>query len=138
MAIAIDFPFRVKSGSLATTNDYQRIVRAQVIDAVTTNYRERVMRPEYGADIQSLLFDPADELRRSDASSVISARIMQMVPKVTVVGVSIEPDKNDRNVVYINIGYKASDYDEVSVLSIPLDPAVVNLGSASAGEVTGG
>ncbi len=138
MAIAIDFPFRIGAGGLVTTKDYERIVRAQVIDAVTTNYRERVMRPEYGADIQSLLFDPSDELRRSDASSVISARIAQMVPKVQVASVSIEPDKNDRNIVYINIGYRASDYDEVSVLSIPLDPAVVNLGSASGGELTGG
>ena len=121
MARAIDFPFRIENNQVATTTDYRRIVRSQIIDAVTTNYRERVMRPEYGADIQSLLFSPSDELRRSDASNVIGARLMQMVPKATITTVTVEPVPNERNLVYINIGYKASDYDEVEVLQVPVE-----------------
>lgn len=121
MARAIDFPFRIEKNQVATTTDYRRIVRSQIIDAVTTNYRERVMRPDYGADIQSLLFSPSDELRRSDASNVIAARLMQMVPKATITSVTVDPVPNERNLVYINIGYKASDYDEVEVLQVPVE-----------------
>ena len=127
MAKAIDFPFRIEGGQVATTTDYRRIVRAQVIDAVTTNYRERLMDPEYGADIQSVLFDPSDELRRSDAANVISTRLMQMVPKVSVASVSVEPDVTERNLVYIKIGYLPSDYDDVDVLTIPVNTEFTEL-----------
>lgn len=121
MAKALDFPFRIENGSFATTTDYRRIVWAQLIDAVTTNFRERLMNPNWGADIQSLLFDPTDELRRSDASGVIAARLMQMVPKATILDVSIVPDKFEPSLVHIEIAYKPSDYDDPETLSVPVN-----------------
>ena len=70
---ALTFPFRiVPGGTLATTSRYEEIVRAQVIDGLMTNLGERVMRPNYGCDIQAALFDPSDELVRLDAASQIT------------------------------------------------------------------
>lgn len=121
MARALDFPFRVENGAIATTTDYRRIVWGQLIDAVSTNFRERLMNPTWGADVQSLVFDPSDELRRSDAANVIGARLMQMVPKATILGVEIVPDQWDPSLVYVEIGYKPSDYDDPETLSIPVN-----------------
>ena len=120
MAKAIDFPFRIEQGQFAVTSDYRRIVRAQVIDYVTTNYRERLMSPTWGSDIQSLLFSPSDQLRRSDAENTIAERVNSNIPNATVVSVDIVPDENDPALVVISIGYRASDYDETEVLSIPM------------------
>ena len=130
MARALDFPFRVENGAIASTTDYRRIVWGQMIDAVSTNFRERLMNPTWGADIQSLLFDPSDELRRSDAAGVIGARLMQMVPKATILSVQVVPDVADPALVYIEIGYKPSDYDDPETLSIPVNIEYMGLPAA--------
>jgi phage baseplate assembly protein W len=121
MAKALDFPFRVENGAIATTTDYRRVVWGQLIDAVATNYRERLMNPTWGADVQSLVFDPSDELRRSDAAGVIGARLMQMVTKANILKVEILPDQNDPSLVYVEIGYQPSDYDDPETLIVPVN-----------------
>ena len=80
---AIPFPFRVApGGAIATTTVYAEIVRAQVIDGLMTNLAERIMRPNYGCDVQAALFDPSDELVRRDAAGMLKNRLQQLRPSV--------------------------------------------------------
>ena len=117
---SIDFPFRFQGGSLQLTSNYQRVVRAQLIDSVMTNYRERVMRPDYGADIQSFLFEGVPELRTIDTANLIKQRLIAMVPRATIDSVSVEQDPANRSTVDISVAYRANSYDDPETLQFSI------------------
>lgn len=127
---AIDFPFRLEGrGEWGITSNYNRIVRSQVIDAVMTNLGERVMRPRYGCDFQSALFDPSDELVRRDAAAMIKKRLEQLVSRAIVRSVTIEVPSSatattfngaEPGMVIITILYRASLYDTDTTLAVPV------------------
>jgi len=81
--------FRILGGRVPVTQDYGQIVRQQIVDALVTNAKERVMRPDYGADIQSLLFDGADSLVRADVASTVKERLGILVPRATIKSVTL-------------------------------------------------
>lgn len=107
--------FRILGGRVPVTQDYGQIVRQQIVDALVTNAKERVMRPDYGADIQSLLFDGADSLVRADVAATVKERLGILVPRATIKSVTLitEPtelsirgiDSDGRNVVLIDVLY---------------------------------
>lgn len=110
----------ISGGSVASTDNYDRIVRNQVIDALTTNQKERVMHPDWGCDIQSMLFDPSDELDRQDTASRVRDRLIQFVPRSFIKSANVQLGDTP-NLVYIDIAYKASSYSPVSTVSVGLD-----------------
>lgn len=74
---SISIPFRFESapgvtatvgirGTLVDTEDNSTIARQRIADVLATRKYERVMRPEYGAGISDLLFEPLDPLVFAD------------------------------------------------------------------------
>ena len=60
---SIKVPFSIApSGKVATVNAVDKIVEQQIINVLTTSVFERVMRPNYGAGVRNLLFEPVDDL----------------------------------------------------------------------------
>jgi phage baseplate assembly protein W len=124
---AISYPFHLApGGNLAVTADYNQIVRGQVIDAIMTNLGERVMRPNYGCDIQAALFDPTDELIRRDAASMIRERLQQFVPRCMVRSVKIELGIQQPYLVLVTVVYRSSLYNTDQVMSVPVSSEFVN------------
>jgi hypothetical protein len=129
---AILYPFTIgPDGKIKETTNYDQIVRGQVIDAVMTNQGERVMRPRYGCDIQSSLFDPTDELVRKDAAALIKNRLSSLVPRAYIREVSISIDDSTtrsasvfsgggQSLVLIDITYRSTLYDTDTTVSIPM------------------
>lgn len=117
---AISFPFRFEGGSLALTKSYEELVRAQLVDALTTSFHERIMRPQYGADIHSLLFDPTDHLVRSDAANQIKERVGALVPRAVIRDVSIQYDERSPNMVTVNVLYRSRFIDSSLVVTLDL------------------
>lgn len=118
---AFSTPLTFKSGSFASTTNYDVIVRQQLIDALVTNQGERVMRPDWGCDIQAVLFDPSDSLERSDAASYIRDRLTHLVPRALVMSVEVKVANNQPNLVYIDVHYKTSNYSPASTLSVEMN-----------------
>jgi hypothetical protein len=120
---ALDFPIRFSNGGLKLTSNYDLIVRAQLIDTLMTNYRERIMRSSYGTDIQSFLFDTEDELRINDIANIIKERLIQLVPRAIIVDVRIVTDEAPLGVVYIDVDYKTDVDLENQTLRVPIPTA---------------
>lgn len=119
--IAFSVPFSVAKGSVGSTESYDKIVRDQLIDAVATNQGERVMNPDWGCNIQAVLYDPSSSLERFDAASYIRDRLIHMVPRALIRSVTVDVDDGNPSVVYIDINYKASAYSPESSVSMSLD-----------------
>jgi phage baseplate assembly protein W len=115
---AISFPFRLdNSGHIATTQTYEEVVRAQVIDALMTNSGERVFRARYGCNIQSALFDPTDELVRRDAASQIKTRLERLVTRCIVRSCTVEP--GEPGILNITVFYRPSLYASDVSVTVP-------------------
>lgn len=108
--LAIDFPFRISNGSITTTDDYDRIVRAQVIDVVATNQGERLMNPQWGCNLQAAMFEPADHLERTDLQNYTQERINALLPRASVSEVTVDSPNADPNSVVVGISYTSSRY----------------------------
>lgn len=122
---ALAFPFRVGTdGTISTTTSYDQIVRGQIIDALMTNLGERKMRPRHGCDLQAALFDPSEELERSDAASVLKGRLTNLVPRALVRSVRI--DLQDPGEVIISIVYRPTPYAEDVNLAVPVASEYLN------------
>jgi phage baseplate assembly protein W len=79
------------------------------------------MRPRYGCDIQSAVFDPTDELVRRDTGNQIKARLESLVPRCIVRNVTVEvPATGPRGVIEITILYRPSVYSSDTSLTVPV------------------
>jgi Bacteriophage baseplate protein W len=117
---AIKFPFQLNGNKgVQATNNYNDIVRGQVIDALMTNQGERVFRPRYGCDVQTAVFDPRDELVRRDAASMIQDRLESLVPRCVVRSIDIELPP-ESSVVYVHLVYRASQLSTDVTLTVPV------------------
>jgi len=63
---SIKIPFKFEGGRLMTTTSFDTIAKQKIIDVLRTIPFSRVMRHNYGANIESLLFEPIDELVFAD------------------------------------------------------------------------
>lgn len=118
---AIQFPFRlISNGRIQETKEYSQIVRGQVIDALMTNFGERVYRPRYGCDIQAAVFDPQDELVRNDAAAQIKSRLEHLVPRAIVRSVTLTPHEPEISAITITVVYRPSLYATDTTVSVPV------------------
>jgi uncharacterized protein len=118
---SLSLPFRIDvDGHVATTNQYARVVEGQLLDVLVTNHTERIMRPDYGADFQRALFDPTDELVRSDAARQVMARIQQWAPRVTMDTVEFSSDALKPGQVFVDVTFKAGALSEVLTIRLPV------------------
>jgi len=87
---AISIPFRFENGSVASTEDNSTIAKQRIIDVLATSKYERVMRPEYGAGISSLLFEPLDPLLLSDYKVDALADLNENVSNAKILDMSFQ------------------------------------------------
>ena len=115
---ALDFPFRIQSGSWAMTDDYPTILKNQIIDSAMTNGRERVMRARYGMDAQGFLFIGTDDLRHNDAESLCKERLISMCPRAVIDQVSLYTDGLASSTVRIDIQFRPNQFADPETLQV--------------------
>ena len=118
---AVKFPFRIGvDGRIALATTYPEVVRGQLIDVLMTNHNERVMRADYGSNLQAALFDPADELVRSDAAQQVAKRVATWTPRVILEAVAFSEDQLAPGVLMVDVRYKAGPFEEARQLRMPV------------------
>ena len=109
---AIKIPFQFTNGKLEVTNSPDVMARQKIIDVLTTERFERVMRHTYGVGIRSLLFENIDDLAFSDIKVDAMHTISETISRVDVLDLVISevPPSNyygsDETTVAINVVYK--------------------------------
>lgn len=127
---ALSVPFTIgHTRNVASTSNYEAIVRGQVVDALMTNQGERVFRPRYGCDIQAALFDPVDELVRRDAASYIMRRLEQFVSRATIRFVTVKRGDEvgmSPNYVLVDVTYRTNPLAPDVTVSVPVSSEFLN------------
>jgi phage baseplate assembly protein W len=136
-SISIPFSFTSDTGSVTTTSSINRIVEQHIIDALTTFTGERVMDPNYGASVKTLLFEERDPLvfaeYRIDALQDINDAMT--IGKVTDIEISAPSDysygEDEENTIRVHVQYVVPPFG-ASVVSLNISSSQITLlGGAS-------
>ena len=115
----LSFPLRIVAGGAATSTRRDH-VRQQIEQVLFTDPGERVYRPEFGAGIRALIFEPngsvlADILRKRLTDSLADALQGEVDPKTLQVDVHPEEEK-----LFVVISYALATVGQSESYEIPL------------------
>lgn len=127
----IALPFRIdeSTGGVASSTSASQKYRQFIAAVLTTNYRERVMRPTYGSSLGEYMFMP--NIEGNPADQFIREALAKWVPDVKVIGIDnkVEPDTG---MITLNITYSLPDAS-IQTLTLFQD----NIGDIGDGDTLG-
>lgn len=123
--IALKMPFNYVSGSTSDTFDYFKIIEQKIINYMVTSYGERVMRPNYGGNAYSMLFEPVSELVWADYRATVLSEINRYVSGVQIMDIRIKPEgmpymEDAWASVQVNVQYRLPSSNAVRTLDVTL------------------
>jgi phage baseplate assembly protein W len=98
------FPVRPVDGQL-TYARYEDDVEQAIGIVLETTRRERVMKPDFGADLRGFVFDPNSPATHRAVESSVQRALADWEPRITVQSVRAYPDGTRDNVLMIEIDY---------------------------------
>jgi hypothetical protein len=98
------FPVRPVGGRL-TYARYEEDVEQAIGIILETTRRERIMRPDFGADLHGFVFDPNSPATHRAVEGEVQRALVRWEPRITVQAVQAYPDGAQDNVLMIEIDY---------------------------------
>ena len=102
--------------STFTTRD---VIRTNLINWLLTNKGERIMKPEFGANLRELIFQGIDDITSNALESRIRDNIAIEFPDVIIQSIAFNSDP-DRNVINFILTYNIKNTQESDELNIEL------------------
>jgi len=102
--IGVSLPFNAPSAFNKTYSTKDQI-KSNLINLLLTDKGERVMNPEFGADLRRSLFEGINAENEVVIQNKIINAVNAFIPEVTLTDIVIEPDA-DHNTLNITISYQ--------------------------------
>ena len=102
--VSLKVPFQIAGGKVCTTSDHTAINEQKIINVLVTGKFERPMIPDYGAGVQSLLFDAIDELVEVDFKTDAVQEVLARVSGLNILDVTVK--QTDESEATITVYYR--------------------------------
>ncbi len=112
------FPVEIDKGKIAFSEGVDSI-RESIIIILGTVKGERIMRPDFGCEINGLVFSPNNSQTAGLIAFHIKDALMKWEPRIDVLDVNAYPDMNEKNKININIEYMIKTTNSKSNLVYP-------------------
>jgi phage baseplate assembly protein W len=109
-----------RTGSLRLTRGAAAVRQALLI-LLTTTPGERVMRPDYGCELQRLVFLPNDATTAGLAMHYVTQAVERWEPRVELLNVEAQPDPNAPETLEITLRYRVRNTLETDALTVAYD-----------------
>jgi len=103
-AVGVSLPFNA-GGVFNQTYSTKDQIKSNLINLLLTYKGERVLNPEFGADLPRLLFEPLTEELYPKIQNQIISSVNMYVPEITILNIEITPNI-DYNLISIKLDYK--------------------------------
>lgn len=113
----IAFPLRLEGGNLGM-NAYESQVEQSIRLILRTGQGERVMRPDFGAGIDRLAFEPMGAVTVALVQHQVKETLTRFEPRIEVLGVTAEA-KSDEGRLDVTIQYRVRRTNSVNNLVYP-------------------
>ncbi|MCP9835701.1 MULTISPECIES: GPW/gp25 family protein [unclassified Cyanobium] len=85
------FPFSIQGGEVAMSG-YEDQVEQSIRLILETEWGERVMRPEFGAGMESVAFEPLNAVTLALVRERVSEALLRFEPRIELLSVAVEAD----------------------------------------------
>lgn len=81
-------------------------VREVLMNILLTRPGERLMRPEFGAGLETFIHQPNNQSTRQIMADVAKKAIQRNEPRVDILDIDVRPDPSDAGVVLFSLIYR--------------------------------
>lgn len=115
--------YNIEDGHYAMNKSLKEVVKQNFKDLLLTNPGERVMLPNYGIGVKTLLFHQRQEnLSQIDIRGSISQKVNTYLPFIQINNIQVSDNlPEDQNSIYINIDYSIPSINEFDNISLILN-----------------
>lgn len=100
------FPLRADGGGDVAMAVYEEDIRQAVRLILETNPGERVMRPDFGAGLRALVFEPVNITTMALVRHRVEQALIVWEPRIEVMEVAVTANPQPRNRLDIDIRYR--------------------------------
>jgi uncharacterized protein len=100
------FPPRVEPDGQVAEAVYEQDVREAITIILGTNQGERVMRPEFGAGLRSLVFQPVNPTTLARVETTVRDSLVTWEPRIDVERVQVSPSGDPPSTLLIELSYR--------------------------------
>lgn len=86
------FPLRVDASGAIASAEYEEVIRQAIRIILDTEPGERVMRPDFGAGLRALTFEPINLHTIALIRHQVEQSLILWEPRIDSVGVQVRPD----------------------------------------------
>jgi phage baseplate assembly protein W len=104
IAIGVSLPFNA-GGVFNSTYSTKDQIKSNIINLFLTKKGERIENPEFGTDINKLLFENINNDILSNLKQELYNSVNKFIPNITILNINITPEP-DTNTIYIETQYK--------------------------------
>jgi phage baseplate assembly protein W len=106
LGIGWEYPPRATlSGKLAMAT-FEEDIRQAIMIIIGTNHGERVMRPDFGAGLNALVFEPVNTTTMALVKHRVEKALVDWEPRIDVEEVKVTTDSIERNKLLIDVTYQ--------------------------------
>ncbi|AYZ12951.1 GPW/gp25 family protein [Chryseobacterium arthrosphaerae] len=110
--------FNKTEGKLAMTTDVEDINNSLKI-LLSTRPGERVMFPNYGCDLQEMLFKPLDLTLTTQMKGIVERAILYHEPRINILSIEIDTQDELEGEVLIQVDYEVRNTNTRSNIVFP-------------------
>ena len=110
-SININFPFKdsPKGFFLDLNTNSNNAVKADLAHLLLTKKGDRLYMPDFGTDLISFLFEPIDDITKSDMKRAIQDSIDNYIPNLQVDDIIISEVVDNENALKVRVEYTVTD-----------------------------
>lgn len=105
IAIGVSLPFNGK-GVFNSTYSTNEQIKSNFINLLLTNKGERIMNPDFGADLKKVLFENITDDIDGLINDLIKINTSIYIPEIIITEINVNKNYKDENKIEINIKYK--------------------------------
>jgi phage baseplate assembly protein W len=113
LGVGMVFPMDVDGQGQVVLNSYEDHVRQSILLILQTAKGERVMRPDFGAGLQTLVFEPAGPATAAMVRHEVQQALLRNEPRIDVLSVQVTADPSQPGVLTINVNYRVRQTDTI-------------------------
>lgn len=120
----VAFPLQLQNGTLGM-NAYESQVAQSIRLILSTAKGERVMRPDFGAGLERLAFEPNNTVTAILIQQQVNEALLHFEPRIEVLGVSVNQSDqaavtaSQKGELLIEISYRVKTTDSIENLVYP-------------------
>jgi phage baseplate assembly protein W len=116
-----DFGLRLSAKGGIAMVDEESSVRQSILLLMSTRPGERIMRPDYGCDLQQLAFSPNDDTTAGLAVHYVRQALSRWEPRIDVLAIDASPSAEEPGRLDLTLAYRVRATQREERLSAAID-----------------